>query len=127
MISKKMTFNIETKWNADNEKMTILLNLEDQITQALMEYDYGRIYSLLRVYRLNADPKFSNKEQPKLEEEMDKLTNSFLRLQKDNSDINKSTFVLLAENFFLKISRGLKGAGIYFREGRNANNAILER
>lgn len=126
---KKMTgFNsVETKWNADNEKMDILMQLETTLTEAFTSYNYEAIYSLLRSYRLNADPKFNKTERENIKVKLDKITELYNTLKKTKTKEDASEFFLQAEEFFLIISRGLKEAGIYFREGKNASHAILER
>jgi len=122
-----MAFEVETKWNADNEKMAIIIALEQKLTEAFTKYDYGEVYTLLRVYRLNADPKFSETSRAEIAKDLDKLSIIFSKLKKEYKEETAQAFMLDAEDFFLSISRGLKKAGIYFREGRDASNAILER
>jgi hypothetical protein len=119
--------SVETKWNADNEKMDILMQLETALTESFTSYDYESIYSLLRAYRLNADPKFSSNEREKIKTKLENITKLYNSLKANKAPEVASEFFLEAEEFFLTISRGLKEAGIYFREGKNASNAILER
>lgn len=119
--------NVETKWNADNEKMAMIIDLEANLSEAFANYDYSTIYTLLRVYRLNTDPKFSDTDRDTLEKYLGEISKLFYKLKKENSDENAQAFMLKAEDFFLSISRALKRAGIYFREGKSAQHAILER
>lgn len=123
-----MSFNtVETKWNADNEKMDIIMQLESAITEAFTSYDYDSLFSLLRVYRLNADPKFSKTSRDELKKDIEKITELYNTLKETKTLESASAFYLEAEEFFLAISRGLKEAGIYFRENKSASTAILQR
>jgi len=119
--------SVETKWNADNEKMAIVISLEQNLTEAFAEYDYDKIYTLLRVYRLNADPKFNDTDRKTIKKDLDNLSKKLILFQETKKEEDLKEFFLLAEDFFLAISRGLKEAGIYFREGKNASHAVLQR
>lgn len=120
-------YSVETKWNADEQKLYILMAIEDELGMAFLNYDYDAIYRLLRVYRLHTNPKFSLKEQEGIKQKLVELSNILTKYKKEKSEELIRNFYLNAENLFLIISQGLKEAGVYYREGRNASNAILQR
>jgi hypothetical protein len=118
---------IETKWNADDDKFRIIMEIERELEIAFTTYDLSAIYTLLRSYRRQTNCKFNTNAQGKIEEEMVELSNLFNNYKKTKSEESRKQFYLSAENFFLNISQALKEAGVYFREGRDASTAILRR
>jgi len=123
-----MTFNkIETKWNADDEKLEIVIELEKNLEDAFLSFDFDAIYTLLRAYRRQTLPKFVLTEQKNINTKMDSLTESLQKYQTQKTEKLKKEFYINAEDLFLQISQLLKEAGVYYREGKNASHAILER
>lgn len=118
---------IETKWNADEEKLKIILSIEREITGAFLNYNLDEIYNLLRVYRIHASSKFKKPTNEELTEELNEIS-CILNKYKLTKQINlKKDFFIRAEKYFMKISSLLKESGIYFRENRSASTAILQR
>ncbi len=118
---------IETKWNADEEKLKIILSIEREITGAFLNYNLDEIYNLLRVYRIHASSKFKKVTNEELTEELNEIS-CILNKYKLTKQINlKKEFFIRAEKYFMKISSLLKESGIYFRENRSASTAILQR
>lgn len=118
---------IETKWNADEEKLRIILEIEKGLTNAFLNYNLEDIYLLLRSYRLHCDSKFKDGTKEELEKELNELSVSLENYKKTKQIKFKKDFYLKAEDYFLKISNLLKNAGVYFRENRSASTAILQR
>lgn len=118
---------IETKWNADEYKVSLLMNIEEELENAFLNYDCDQIYSLLRSYRRQTNPKFRGKVQEDIKEKLGKLSKKLIEMKKAKDRKGVEEFYQEAEELFLVISQKLKEAGIYYREGRNASNAILER
>lgn len=122
------SFNrVETKWNADEEKLRIVMDIETSLESAFLSYDLEAIYNLLRAYRRHTRPKFSDKEQKGIDEAINVLTTTLQEYNKNKSETLKIKFYLGAEDLFLKISQSVKESGIYYREGKNAGNAILQK
>ena len=119
--------NPETKWNADDQKLSIVMNIEDALASSFLEWDLEGIYQLLRLYRLQTNPKFKKTIQDEIESELNILSSLLREYIKSEEEKTKEEFYKKAEDLFLKISQELKIAGVYYREGRNASHAILER
>lgn len=117
----------ETKWNADDQKLAILMNIEDSLESAFLEWDFDAIYAFLRSYRRHALPKFGLKDQEKINEKIEALSNTLNIYKIEKKPEQKSKFYLDAEDLFLFISQKLKEAGVYYREGKDARHAVLER
>jgi hypothetical protein len=123
-----MAFNsVETKWNADDSKLHMLMEIEAELEETFLNYDYNGIYKWLGSYRRHANAKFRTGEQNEIKELFDELTNRLIKLDNEKSVEAQTNFYSYAEGLFLKISQKLKEAGIYYREGKNASHAILER
>lgn len=120
-------FTPETKWNADDQKLLMVMNIEDALVNSFIEWDLDGIYILLRAYRLQTNPKFNGTEQKQITDTLDILSNLLIDYNKSKSEKNRKDFYLMAEELFLEISQRLKESGVYFREGKNASHAILER
>lgn len=120
-------FTPETKWNADDQKLMMVMNIEDALVNSFLEWDLENIYMLLRVYRLQTNPKFSQIEQDKIEKQLDNISFLLNRYNQFKYEKDMKDFYHVAEELFLKISQGLKESGVYYREGKNASHAILER
>lgn len=118
---------VETKWNADDQKLQILMQLETSLEEAFLTFDFDSIYYLLRGYRRHTAPKFGADDRKTIAEELDKLSLILLEYKKYKTEELKNKFYLGAEDFFLTISQALKEAGVYYREGRDASKAILMR
>ncbi len=118
---------IEVKWNADEEKLKILLSIERELTSAFLNYELDEIYTLLRVYRIHASTKFSATIQQSIKNELDELSLILDKYKRTRNKEIQKKYYLTAENYFLKISNLLKEAGIYFRENKSASTAILQR
>lgn len=118
---------VETKWNADQEKFLMIMDIEKALEEAFITYDIDNIYTLLRAYRRQTQTKFEEKAQKILQTDIDEISRKYEKYKKDKSENNKKDFYLYAEGFFLGISQALKNAGVYFREGRDASKAILQR
>lgn len=122
------SFNkVETKWNADNEKYSMVMEIETALETAFLSFDYEQIYNLIRAYRRQTYPKFKVKEQKQIDTDLDTLTKSLEAYKKLKTTEAGKNFYLEAEKLTLYISQLLKNAGIYYREGRDASHAILER
>jgi hypothetical protein len=123
-----MTFDsVETKWNADNEKLRILMTIEMQLEEAFLDCDVNEIYKWLGSYRRHANTKFRKAEQDEIIELFDELKKRLEKANKDKDEESIGSFYSYAEGLFLKISQKIKESGIYYREGRNASHAVLER
>lgn len=117
----------ETKWNTDNEKYSIVMEIEVGLEQAFLTFKTDDIYNLLRAYRRQTLPKFKSTEQTKINNSLNKLTETLTEYNKMKSDLLSKKFYLEAEELFLYISQLLKEEGVYYREGKNASHAVLER
>lgn len=128
LICKMSDYNkVETKWNADSEKFMMIMDIEKSLEESFLSYDLDNIYNLLRAYRRQTNTKFIQTSQEELSKDLNVLSNLLSKFKQDRTEINKINFYLYAEDFFLKISQALKKAGVYFREGKDASNAVLER
>lgn len=122
-----MNFLPETKWNSDEEKLQMVMAIELALEESFMQWDLENIYSLLRAYRRQTAPKFSEKSQEDLTNQLKKISTKLEDYRRTKKEIDKKIFYDSAEDLFLKISNALKQAGVYYREGKNASHAILER
>lgn len=127
-----MSFDkIETKWNADEEKLKIIMGIEKEITYAFINYNLEDVYTLLRAYRIHATTKFKQPIKDDLTNELNKISELLEEHKKVTNPIKKietkKKFIIKSEEYFIKISSLLKEAGVYYREGKGATTAILQR
>ena len=118
---------VETKWNTDNQKYSIVMEIEEALETAFITFSMDDIFNLLRAYRRQTRPKFSKTDQKKIDDDLEKLTEALEKYKQQNTLNLKKDFYLEAEKLFLFISQLLKEEGVYYREGKNASHAILER
>ena len=103
------SFNrVETKWNADEEKLRIVMDIETSLESAFLSYDLEAIYNLLRAYRRHTRPKFNAVEQKEIDNAMNDLTTSLQEYNRNKNEELKIKFYLGAEDLFLKISQNVK-------------------
>lgn len=119
--------NVETKWNADDQKLHMLMEIEAELEESFLNYNFEDIYKWLGSYRRHSNSKFRKTEQEEIKNHFEELDIKFKELKKETNIKNATIFYSFAEGLFLKISQKLKEAGIYYREGKNASHAILER
>ena len=120
---------VQTQWNADNEKILMLMSIEKSLEEAFYKYDYEEIYKLIRAYTRQVDCKFLPTSAKILWDNINKdITPLISKIRAKSASVEeKNEFYNECEQHFLTISRKLKESGVYFREGRNASHAILQR
>ena len=118
---------VETKWNTDNQKYSVVMEIEEALEMAFLTFALDDIYNLLRAYRRQTLPKFKKTDQDKIDKDLENLSITLQEFKKQNSVYLQKEYYLKAENLFLYISQLLKEEGVYYREGKNASHAILER
>jgi len=120
---------VKTKWNADDTKIQMIMIIESELESAFLSYDYEGIFRVINSYARQTGSKFKEKEEASnfkiIEKELTPIIIKFRKKEAKLEELNK--FYQEAQKLFLLISRKLKSAGIYFREGKNASHAILER
>lgn len=121
----------QTEWNADDDKLRLILAIEASLEEAFINYSYEDIYIYSRAYKREVVAKFSGKDNEtvlkNINELMKKLTEKYKRLLETKTDIAKNDFYVTAEELFEYISSQLKKAGVYFREKRGATTAVMQR
>jgi len=122
-----MVFTPETKWNADDQKIKILMEIEAELEEGFLNKDVDAINDFLWAYRRQIFPKFKDSVQKYINENFEKLEKTYNEFKKTKRVEDYNKFYSLADGIFLYISQKIKEAGIYYREGKNASHAILER
>jgi hypothetical protein len=123
-----MAFNsVETKWNADDEKLHMLMEIEANLENAFIDNDLRGIYKYLGAYRRHSVTKFGTTDQNSINENFNELTEKFNKVFTDKDIASQTNFYSYAEGLFLTISQKLKEAGVYYRENKSAQHAILHR
>lgn len=127
-ISKTMGFNtVETKWNADEQKLRMLMEIEAELEDAFLNKDATKIWDYMGSYRRHAITKFTAGTQKVLNADYELLSKKLEKFLEDKSEKTFNDFYAFAEGLFIKISQNIKEAGIYYREGKSASHAILQR
>jgi hypothetical protein len=122
-----MAFTPETKWNADDQKIKLLMEIETSLEESFLNKDAEEIYDYLGAYRRQSYPKFKSTIQTEIDQHFKELEKRYLNYCKDRKMKNFNKYYSWAEATFLHISQKIKEAGIYYREGKNASHAILDR
>jgi hypothetical protein len=120
-------YSVETKWNADDQKLHMLMEIEAELEEAFINSDFEKIWIFMGSYRRHSNTKFGLNEQKEINTCFEELKDRY-SLVLEKKDVNSiSNFYSYAEGLFLKISQKLKESGIYYREGKNASHAVLQR
>lgn len=123
-----MGFNtVETKWNADEQKLKMLMEIEGELEEAFLTKDAPKIYDYMGSYRRHSITKFTNGIQKTINENFETLSLKFQNFLKEKDEKSFNSFYAFAEGLFINISQKIKEAGIYYREGKSASHAILQR
>jgi hypothetical protein len=117
----------ETKWNADDQKITLLMEIEAELEEGFITKDIEKIFDYIGAYRRQTYPKFINRIKNEIDKYFIELENLYITYRKNRRPEDFNRFYTRAEHLFLYISQKVKEAGIYFREGRSASTAVLER
>lgn len=123
-----MVFNaVETKWNADDQKLHMLMEIEANLEEAFLDKNYIEIWNFLGGYRRQSITKFKENEKKEIDECFEELEKRYSKFLEDKNPFNFNKFYSYAEGLMINISQKLKEHGVYYREGRDARHAVLER
>jgi hypothetical protein len=120
-------YSVETKWNADDQKLHMLMEIEAELEEGFLEKDHQKIWDFLGAYRRHSLSKFRITEQKEINSLFEELKEKYNNFLENKYVENFNSFYSFAEGLFLAISQKIKEAGIYYREGRDARHAVLER
>jgi hypothetical protein len=122
-----MAYTPETKWNADDTKIQLLMEIERNLEESFLNKSADDIFDYLGSYRRQSFPKFILGVQKRFNEAFVKLENAYIEYKNDKTPQGFNKFYTLAESFYLDVSQKIKESGIYYREGKDARHAVLER
>ena len=119
-------YTVKTIWNMDEAVLKTIHSLKTAFLIQIQQWRLDHAYWTVRNIRMEVDSKFKEKEQKKVDSELKKLEETRKEYLQDKK-MKIGEFYNCLESFYILLNRYMKAHGLFFREGDDPRQAVLQR
>lgn len=119
-------FTAKTVWNMDEAVLKTIHELKTAFLIQIQHWQLENAYWTVRNIRMEVDAKLKDKEQKEANGKIKELEETRKKYLMDKRN-KRGEFYNCLEEFYILLNRYMKSHGLFFREGDDPRQAVLQR